>query len=284
MLVVAAVVTPFVVAAQTNRWVAANRQSQARLDLLADGLATLLSLRLADPQAGSDLEGSPPTNSSLMSCSHGVYEVRIRLQDQHGLVDLNTASEAMLGAGLRALGANGEEVGQITQAIASFRSYEPEPPGQGASIAITGGRKGAPFESVVELTDFAPLRDFELAHLRQVFTVHSRQGTVMLRQAPVALASLLAQVQDGSVVRSEADASSSSFAVEVTVRIRADGIRGYSGFIVQFSGPPEFRFRKVEALAEPGFGSSSEEADPQGPPCPASIQRDVALVLAEPEV
>lgn len=282
MLVVTAVLTPFVVIAQTNRWVAANRESQTRLDLMADGLVTLLSLRLADPQTSAALQQSARADSNLIACSHGAYEVGIRLQEQRGLIDLNAAGEELLGAGLRSLGVGSGEVEPVAHAIMRFRSFEPEQAQPGSRVAITGGRKAAPFESVVELSDLAPLRDVEPARLRRVFTVHSRRGTVLLGRTSAALAPLLAQIEDGSVIGGEGEQSASPIAVEVTVRAGTNGIRGYSGFIVLPSGPPSFGFRRVETLIEPGFEDDDENAGINDFPCPASIQGDLALVLTEP--
>lgn len=283
MLFVTAFITPFVVTAQTTRWVATNVENKARLDLLADGLLTLLSMRLSNPQDLAALQGSVPTDSSLISCSSGLYQATIRLQDQRGLVDLNAGGEDLLAAGLRALDVEDAEVTGLVRAITSFRSYEPEQPDQKSKVLITGGRKAAPFESVVELTDIEPLRDVEPARLHQVFTTYSRSAAVLLASAPPALARFLAQARDGSVIRSKAEPAPSPFAVEVTIRFGAKGIRGYSGYIVVPLGSSDSRFRRIEPLIESDSEESGERMEAEGPPCPASLQDDVTAALAEPD-
>lgn len=281
LLFAAAVIAPFAVAAQTGRWIAANTHEKEKLDLLADGVATLVSLRLADPEAVAFLRAALPFNSSPASCLVGTYWAEIRVQEQAGLVDLNAADETLLAAGLRALGVASAEVPPVVRAINAFRSPEPESPGGGPQASILGGRKGARFESVIEVTDIKPLERMDPAELRRVFTVHSRQAAVRLASAPQPLAVALAGAEAGfGLIRDKVEGTPTAFTIEVTVRAIGTGIRGYSGFLAEPSGPPAFIFRRIEPLPEarPLEIEASPASSVGG--CPAAVQDDLASMMA----
>jgi len=275
LVLVAAVAAPFAVAARTDYLIASNRLHKMRLDTLAEAVSTLLSLRLMDQGNASALLADIPQDSSPVSCSVGNYEFGIRLQDQSGLVDLNAADSALLAIGLRAIGVADATGDAVAEAIVSYRNSGFRVSDSPPSIAIEGGLKGGPFETVVELSDFEPLGDFEPATLHRAFTVHSGQGIVAASQAPPELAGLLKRFP--GTPGGDTGGSAQAFAIEVTANDRVAAIKGYAGFLIQPSDPPNAPFRRVEQLFEPSFDTSGAQP---GRNCPASLRNDIAALLA----
>ena len=160
--------------ARTQVVLQANIHHLDRLSLLAEGLVEVLAARLAVPNG----EAAPGVklDATVQSCRAGGLEVSARIQEHGGLIDLNAADPALLAAGFAALGM-GEEADALAQTVEFYRA-----PGaaSSAAAAIAGGPKAAPFESVAELSDLAPLRKLPLARLMEVFTVHSHSGVVGL--------------------------------------------------------------------------------------------------------
>jgi general secretion pathway protein K len=273
LLLVSVVVASFAVTARTDYLVSANARQKLRLDMLADGIATALSLQLTSRNRSGQLN-EVRMDSSPLSCSAGRYTVGILIQDQAGLIDLNAASEALLATGLRSLGLSADEA--VAAAIVSFRSYAPQAVVARADIPVLGGRKAGPFESVTELSDIQALSDFEPADLHRAFTVHSRHGQVDASLSPQPLAELL-EGREGQTNGSQEATGASVLAIEVTLRDRATAIRGYSGFLTERSQSPHPSFKRVEPLFEPGFGQA--ESDPLDP-CPRLLGDDIATLLA----
>lgn len=271
LLLVAAVVAPFAVAARTDFLIASNTRDQTRLDALADGLSTLLALK-ATGEEGASLLAELPPNSTPATCTAGRYTVVMQLQDQTGLVDLNAADEATLAIGLRSIGVAQGVADAAAEMIVRYRSYQSETSIM-RSDEVAGGLKGQSFESVVELSDLKQLANLEPADLHRAFTVHSGQSGVAASLSPEPLANLLKLPADATPSRS----SLSSFAVEVSVRDRTTAIKGYAGFLTQPSEPPNPPFKRIEPLFEASF-KGQQSGSPL--PCPASLQRDITQLLA----
>lgn len=271
LLLVAAVAAPFAVAARTDFLIASNTRQQTRLDTMADGLSTLLAIKFMGSEGEALLAVLPP-NSTPASCAAGKYLIGMRLQDQKGLVDLNAADEAPLALGLQSIGIAQGAADAAAKLIISYRSYQPEASVR-SGTGVVGGLKGGPFESVVELSDLAPLANLEPADFHRAFTVHSGQSVVTASRSPARLAAFLKLPADAGT----GGASLPSFAVEVTVRDGTTAIKGYSGFVAEVSQPPNPPFRRVEPLFEASFG---EQQDQFTLPCPASLQRDISQLIA----
>lgn len=270
LLLVAAVVAPFAVAARTDFLIASNIREQNRLDMLADGLSTLVALRVLGDD-GAALLAELPLNSTPVSCAAGRYLIAMELQDQTGLIDLNVADEATLAIGLQSIGIARGSADAVAETIVRYRSHQPE--SSRPEIAVRGGLKGGRFESVVELSDLKPLSNLEPADLHRAFTVHSGLGVLAASRAPTQLATLLEAPAnpsgDGGPVQ--------AFAIEVRVRDQTTAIKGYAGFLAEPTPPPNPPFRRIEPLFESG---SAERPVKAGRPCPELLRRDIAELMA----
>ncbi|PSJ63455.1 hypothetical protein [Kumtagia ephedrae] len=273
LLFVAAIVAPFAMAARTNWLVAANRAQQDRLDGLADAVLTLVAMRQLGT-AGVATRQSLPLNSQPVVCKISGYLVTAELQDQTGLVDLNAADASTLATGLRALGVSEDQADDLAEAIVTYRSYEPQSETRGAEVEIFGGAKRGPFESVIELSDFQPLRDIPPAALYATFTVHSRLGIVVSSRAPKRLAIMM---ENAASPHADAGASRSPTAISVAVEAPKSPFRGHSAYLIEPSTRRDRPFRRIEKL----LAARDETRDIQSQvTCPAPLSSDIAQVLA----
>lgn len=272
LVLMAAFVGPFALAARTSAMITANQHEKEKLNLLADGLTTLLADSLA---ANSELAGTLPLNSQPINCSTERIEISLIVQDQSGLIDLNAADDATITTGLRSFGVGEDLVQDLSAAVMIYRSYAASLEGlKPQAITIAGGLKRAPFESVVELTDFAPLARIDAAQLHATFTVHSGAGIVNRAVSPARLVPFI-NAAPGAGGQSQ---GLRRVSIEASARNRKTAIAGYAGYIVELSQGQYNRFRRVEQLFP---GAAPLQPTPESR-CPAWLASDVAIVAGEP--
>lgn len=269
LVLLAAFVGPFALAARIDVLITSNQREQEKLDFLADGLATLLADRLATNPQSADLL---PLNSQPIDCSTEDIAIIFTVQDQAGLIDLNAADTPTIAAGLQFLGVGQAIAADLSAAIVDYRSYAASSgdikPG---NVAVAGGLKRAPFKSVVELTDFAPLAQVEAARLHAAFTIHSGSGIVNRATAPATLNTFFSSLPTASGRPN----GLRGVAIEAAVRNRTTAISGYAGYIVELSSRRRGGFRRVEQLL-PGATTAQPLAATSR--CPAWLINDVAAV------
>lgn len=139
----------------------------------------------------------------------GGADVRVRIVDESGKVDLNRADAVLLAALLRGAGAAPERVGALAAAILDWRDADnltqpggdAEDPGY-AAAGLPYGAKDAPFESVAELEQVLGMTPEVYARLAPLATVYG--GTVPRREfAPPEV--LVAMGLDPQQVRAESE-------------------------------------------------------------------------------
>lgn len=268
LMIVTAAITPFVLAARTRFDLAADTLRKERLDLLAEGLVTVLAHNLAGPgEATVSLRSVPAT------CRLEALAIEARVQDQRGTIDLNLGPPELLVAGFRALGLGEPDAERHAQAAAVYRQPAPAPapsvtapPGLQAEAdasLVQDGLKHAPFEAVEELYDFRALQGVPLRALAEVFTVHSQQGEVLGPRTSDRLAAVLPEAptpaQPSVVGQIQGPAT---FRIDVFVR-DSDRTLGYGGAIVAATTTEDGAFGVVQRTVNPNVL-------PGGPPVPAA--------------
>jgi general secretion pathway protein K len=159
------------------------------LDGAASGMATLASFELAQSNA---LQQSPQWQSCTLNAD---ITVNFRVQDQGGLVDLNTANPDLMLALLSGLTRNPARARNIYAEIQDFKDPDQllssggQEPTQYAGKSY--GPKDAPFETPFELDQIPSLSDDEFQALQTLVTVQSQQSGLDLAMAPKELDVLL---------------------------------------------------------------------------------------------
>lgn len=282
LLIVTAVITPFVLAARTALDTAAASFSTDRLRFVAEGLAIVIAHDVSSLPADEIARFAPGVRSDPVGCRSAGLSIEVRVQDQRGLIDLNAGDEAMLEAGLRALGLNPSDAVANARGIVAFRSSEEEDqPLSGADdVAIRAGPKKAAFEALEELQDFEALAVKPLAELRRIFTIHAGQAQIVGPRMPDALAEILPRRPAPGfpfIVREAASAG--TFRIEVSVRA-SDATLGYAGLMAS-ADAEEGKFKIVETSAGPTI-APDDKSPPKLLSCEALFGPAAALLRTFP--
>lgn len=225
MLLAAAVIAPFAIAARTQLMITSNETERLRLSILAEGLTNVVAVRLAaGEQSVSVLGRSEPYN-----CQAGVYTFTISMQDHAGLIDLNAASDAQLSVGLVALGLERDAAQTLAATIVTSRSAASP---FSSALSPTEDGKHAPFESVSELQDLPGLSNLPLTELQDTFTIFSRQGLLRTDLAPKRLRELMEDQPETDNTPNDG-VRTMPFTIDVLVARYGSPVMGHSGYVVE---------------------------------------------------
>jgi general secretion pathway protein K len=192
--------------------------------------------------------------------------VDFSVQDQAGLIDLNAADEKLLAIGLQSIGVRSDQIAHLARAVLNFRGFSAS--ANEKSDGVIGGPKSGPFESVVELSDFADLSDVPTETFRRSFTVHSGKASVVDASKPPHLL-----VPAESVVQDEVELPA-AFTIEVVVKKEGNATGGYSGFLYK-----RFDESSVRTLRQERLVRSSRDTPVHESHCPDAIYSDLTRFL-----
>jgi general secretion pathway protein K len=185
----AVVATSFVIAVRSYTLAGANAASNARAESIADGMAVLTATRLA---AGTPFKLDGEARYCRWSDD---VTVAVAVQDQGGLVDLNTASPGLLAALLRGLGAGEAAAAAMQEDLLDFRDADSQTTSGGAEPATYPGKsygpKNAPLAVGAEIDQVQGIDGDFLRRLMPHVTVYSQQPGLDPAVAPQALRTLL---------------------------------------------------------------------------------------------
>ncbi len=189
----AVMATAFTIGVRSYTLAGRNVIQGERAQAVADGMAMFEALKLAS----LDLSGNTQLASGIASICQWAESamVTVRIQDQGGLVDLNTASPVLverLFAGLRLAAVDS------TALQASLRDHrDPDHDTQAGGLepefypGRKHGPKNAPLSVAEELDQIPGLTDKIRATLRRVTTVSSQQIGIDVELSPIELLKLL---------------------------------------------------------------------------------------------
>jgi general secretion pathway protein K len=177
--------TAFVANVKSNTLFARALLYNQQLESAADGMARLTAFQFAT----RDVE--KPFPMTFVCRWNENINIQYDIQDQAGLVDLNTANPALFIAVLQGLGKPATEASAIAAAIADYKDPDAQAQDGGDEAALykgpSTGPSDGPFMTVEEL-DRIPLIDNDLyTQIMPLVTVHSQQPGFDPSQAPKAL-------------------------------------------------------------------------------------------------
>ncbi|WP_370041177.1 hypothetical protein [Sinorhizobium fredii] len=213
MLLISAAIAPLAIAGRVQALSTAYTHERRDFEILADGLVrTIYAL---------DTDERTPTRRQRCETEHYVFYVDI--QDQSGLVDLNSASGQLLEFGFRSLGMN--EADAVAAATLTERYRSPS----GGDATDIGGNpvdlKHAPFEDVIELADIIGAGAVGKSQVSRVFTVFNKTDTVSLKHVDDHLRQI---IEEGRGSEFLADGAGNSSVSEITiVRLRKGRPSGF---------------------------------------------------------
>lgn len=179
----------FVAHVRINTLLAQATVNSRKLQAAADGMTRLISLQVA---TGNETASKIPKNGQLTFCNWGDdIAIAYSIQDQGGLVDLNTTNPNLLKAVIHGLGYSDSKSDSIVAAITDFkdpdaltptgvderRSYPPK----------SAGPNNGPFLVVEELDRIPGIDGADFRKLEPLFTVYSQQPGFDPKVAPTFL-------------------------------------------------------------------------------------------------
>lgn len=188
----ALVTTVLILQTQSNTLLSRNNVFNTKAELIADGLTQLLALKLATPSNPLSAKANGETQyCAWQSSANAAY----RIQDQAGLVDLNTASPPLLLSLLSGIGLDDAVATQFYDNLVDFRDADHISASGGDEPILYPGKhygpKNAPFETVDELSQIPHLDNVQLSRLRELTTVYAQAPGIDFVQAPSSLVKAL---------------------------------------------------------------------------------------------
>ena len=128
------------------------------------------------------------TDGTLYQLDFGEGQVRLRVQDEAGRIDLNSAHDILLRALLEKAAEPGDDVDYVLNAILDWRDPDNQrrnPGAEDSDYAHTGyDAKDAPFNSIEELRLVAGMTDDIFTSIYAALTLHSGQPGIYPLTAP----------------------------------------------------------------------------------------------------
>lgn len=261
----AVVATAFAITVRSHTLAGSNVIYNTRAESVADGMALVTALRLASPANVSEL---PKLNGEATHCQWSDdIAVAISIQDQGGLVDLNTASPDLLLALLQGMGADDVKSAEIVAALQDFRDPDSQSASGGIEPAMFPGKaygpKNAPLAIPEEIDQVPELDDALFHRLMPFVTVTSQQSGIDLSSAPRKLLDLLG-TRD-SVVRFSSPSPAKTFSIDVTAELK-NGSRYRRQALVSLLRQPDRPFA-ILAWRRGGDAGETSPLPTSGPAC-----------------
>ncbi len=229
------------VSVRSHALFARNAISEALAKSIADGLVQLTAMRIAYS------ENAPPADGRWQSC-HWADDARawIAVQDQNGLVDLNTASPRLMTALLEGLGLTQTQAAEMVEEMRDFRDSDSiSDLGRSEPSHYAGrdfGPKNAPFEAIEELDRLPGMDSGLFAALRTLTTISTHQPGFDFDTAPEQLLQIL-QLSRTSAAGLSFSSPRSSRANSITAAVQIkDGTRYVRRAMVESTDQPERPF------------------------------------------
>ncbi len=219
----AVIATAFTISVRSHGLAGRNVVNNGRAEYIANGMAMLTALRLA---TSSDAQSTFKLNGEASGCTCcGSVSVAIAIQDQGGLIDLNTASPQLLEAAFHGLELGAEKATALLSTLRDFRDPDGQSDGGGLEPATYPGKsfgpKNAPLVTPEELDQLPGLDAGKFQKLMGMVTVHSQQPGIDLDRAPAILLQALG-ITDRTSAQAQSFASPSPgrvFTIDVTAEL-----------------------------------------------------------------
>lgn len=199
LVLLSLLVTNLTASARTEATIAANLRRNAEAEAAADGAIfhTIYQLMTAGAAARAYADGS----TRRLDLPYGVVQVRI--DNESGKLNPNTASQTLLATLLQNVGVGPANATSVAAAIVYWRSgqVELQAPGTGPAAYIAAGRDYSPpqtpFESVDEVGLVLGITPDLLARLRPYLSIYYRGDPDPVIAAPVVRSAIQAAADNG---------------------------------------------------------------------------------------
>lgn len=233
--------TAFVANVRSNTLFARAMIYNHQLEAAADGMAHFTAFQLATRDV------TKPLQAEWQCTWNEDVSVAIKVQDQGGLVDINTANPELLEALVRGLGKADAEAKTIVGAIADYKDPDTIT-SSGMTEASTypaqsAGPSDGPFATIEELDRVPAIDDKLFKVLLPLVTVHSQQqGFDRAAAAPTLIKTLnAAGISDTQLSRYASPTPARVYALTIAAKRKASGIFTRKE-IISLTGQPDRPF------------------------------------------
>ncbi|MQX42975.1 general secretion pathway protein GspK [Sinorhizobium meliloti] len=249
VLLISAALTPLAIAGRVQSLSTAYTHERREFEILADGVVR--AIYFLSEQVKAPLR--------WQRCETARYVFYLDIQDQSGLVDLNSAGPQLLQLGFRGLGLSGPDAAAAAALVEQYRS-----PGgyTGETTGLPADLKHAPFEDVTELSDITMAATIPMSEISRFFTVFNRTDTVALNHIDNRLRQIIEEGRGSEFLVEGAHSSSVS---EVSVmRFRKGRPSGFMlrAMMTRAEGGNERMLRRSLSVIEEGASSIPSPAQP----------------------
>lgn len=249
VLLISAALAPLAIAGRVQSLSTAYTHERREFEILADGVVRAIYF----------LSEQDRTPLRWQRCATARYVFYLDIQDQSGLIDLNSAGPQLLQFGFRGFGLSGADADAAAAVVERYRS-----PG-GYTVDVRGPPaelKHAPFEDVTELADITTAATIPMSEISRFFTVFNRTDTVALKHIDVRLRQIIEEGRGSEFLVEGAHSSSVS---EVSVmRFRKGRPSGFMlrAMMTRAEGGNVRMLRRSLSVIEEGASSIPSPAQP----------------------
>lgn len=259
---IAVMATAFAITVRSHTLTIGNNLYNAKAEAISDGMVRYMIVQMLKTDFANPVS---IYNGSTLLCSWGdIASVSYRIQDQGGLVDINTASPILIKKLFSGLGFDLGNQETLLNALINYKS-----PSSQSNLGSTQyyplknfGPKNQPLLSLDELDQVPGLNTDMLKRIRPLVTVYSQQTGVDPSRMPAGLMKLLGS--DSVPVEFTSPSPQKVFALDVLTELR-NGARFHRQAMIALLGQPD---RPVSILSwQPKYEDDPQPLPISNPPC-----------------
>lgn len=171
-------------ALRTETWLTIHAQDRARARAAAEAGVWLAVADLLSPPSAQRW----PRDGTPIEVNFAAGAIELRIQDEAGLIDINSADDALLRGLLSDAAQPGQDVASLFDALLDWRDPDPDRRIAGAEdedyLHAPYDSKDGPFNSIEELRRVSGMSDELYRNIRHAITIHSMQPGINPARAP----------------------------------------------------------------------------------------------------
>ncbi len=259
---IAVVATAFSITVRSHTLTIGNNLYNAKAEAISDGMVRYLIVQLLGPSSANSIDSN---NSGSSLCSWvDIANVSYRIQDQGGLVDVNTASPILLQKLISGLGVDPVRQTALLDALNTYKAPSSEPnigPVQNYP-SKNYGPKNQPLISLDELDQVPGFSSEILKRIRPLMTVYSQQTGIDPSRSPAGLLKILGS--ETVPVEFTSPSPQKVFSIDVLSELR-NGARFHRQAMIAVLGQPDRPFSILSW--QPKYEDDPERLHTPNSPC-----------------
>ena len=259
---IAVLATAFAIVVRSNTLASSNNLYNTKAEALADGMARFAIISLMTQDSATNLNAAA---NRAYNCSMGsTANFSVTIQDQGGLVDINTASPVLLEKLFTSFAADPSKSQSLTDALTKFKSPIEQ---TNLDILETYPSKnfGPKHQALLSLDELDQVPGFDqgfISTLKPFITVYSQQTGIDPTRAPAELKTILG---DPIAIEFTSPSPRKIFSIDVVAGL-ANGARFHREAVIGLLGQPDKPFAIMSW--RPKYDPTGKKISQDSEPCP----------------